>query len=249
MEGNKVFFGGCDGKVFLWDPVSNSKLPAGEHNKAVKFIKWTTCHNLLLTGGWDKTLKFWDGRQSTPVLTVPLPDRLYCADACDEVGVFATADRNILIFDLKNQKPYCSIKSPLKFQSRSCKIFRDKQGFALGSIEGKVAIHNILDQSKNFNFQCHRDNGVHAVNDIAFHNSGIFATCGSDGNLLWWNKDQRALVKRFQKCSLPITNCAWNFDGSIFSYSVGYDWSKGTKYAIDNQQNIKTLILLAPHQI
>ena len=51
-------------------------------------------------------------------------------------------------------------------------------GFALGSIEGRVAISyaNVQNPKDNFTFKCHRSNGVtngfqdiYAVNDIAFH--------------------------------------------------------------------------------
>lgn len=38
-----------------------------------------------MTGSWDKTLKFWDTRSPTPMLTINLPERCYCADV---VSVF-----------------------------------------------------------------------------------------------------------------------------------------------------------------
>jgi len=246
----KVFFGGCDSKVFCWDPTNNSKFQVAQHEKPVKLVKWLPKlgTGLLVTGSWDKTIKFWDCRQGSPVLVIQLPERLYCADLRDEVAVVATADRHVLIYNLANpQTPHRVFQSPLKFQSRCCKIFLDKNGFALGSIAGQVAIHHLLesDEQKNFTFRCHRDKtAVYNVNDIAFHPTGIFATCGSDGGILWWNKDNRQMVKDLLKCSFPITTCAWNRNGTVFSYAVGYDWSQGTKYAMENQATLKYHILL-----
>jgi hypothetical protein len=53
------------------------------------------------------------------------------------------------------------------FQHRCISIFLDKKtnsptGFALGSIEGRVAIHyvNPTNPKDNFTFKCHRSNGV-----------------------------------------------------------------------------------------
>ena len=71
-------------------------------------------------------------------------------------------------------------------------------GFALGSVEGRVAIQyvNAQNPKDNFTFKCHRSNGVtngfqdiYAVNDIAFHPAhGTLATVGSDGRFSFWDK-------------------------------------------------------------
>lgn len=36
--------------------------------------------NMLITGGWDKTLRFWDCRSPAPVHTQALPERVYAMD-------------------------------------------------------------------------------------------------------------------------------------------------------------------------
>jgi hypothetical protein len=70
------------------------------------------------------------------------------------------------------QTEFKRIVSPLKYQTRCVATFPDKQGFLVGSIEGRVAVQHIDDseQAKNFTFKCHRDNNdVYAVNSINFH--------------------------------------------------------------------------------
>merc|ERR1712001_140681 len=109
-------------------------------------------------------------------------------------------------------------------------------GFALGSIEGRVAIQyaNAQNPKDNFTFKCHRSNGVtngfqdiYAVNDIAFHPvHGTLATVGSDGRFSFWDKDARTKLKTSEPCEQPITKSAFNKDGQIFAYAVSYDWSK-----------------------
>ena len=74
-------------------------------------------------------------------------------------------------------------------------------GFALGSIEGRVAISyaNVQNPKDNFTFKCHRSNGVtngfqdiYAVNDIAFHpvhgkKTHFDIVRGSKEGCNWWH--------------------------------------------------------------
>lgn len=109
------------------------------------------------------------------------------------------------------------------------------EGYALGSIEGRVAIQyvNPVNPKDNFTFKCHRTTGtagyqdIFAVNDIAFHPvHGTLVTVGSDGTFSFWDKDARTKLKSSETMDQSITKCAFNNNGQIFAYAVGYDWSK-----------------------
>jgi mRNA export factor len=67
---------------------------------------------MLMTGSWDKTIKYWDGRTQTPAHTAQLPERVYCMDVKYPLCVAGTADRQILIYDLR--KPNVEFKVLLK---------------------------------------------------------------------------------------------------------------------------------------
>lgn len=80
------------------------------------------------------------------------------------MAVVGTADRGICLYTLEG-KPgeFKRVESPLKHQHRCIAIFRDKKtkqptGFALGSVEGRVAIQyvNPTNPKDNFTFKCHR---------------------------------------------------------------------------------------------
>ncbi|KAI3679360.1 hypothetical protein L2E82_51423 [Cichorium intybus] len=58
--------------------------------------------NLLVSGSWDKTLRYWDLRQQSLVHTQQLPDRCYGLTVRHPLMVVATADRNIIAFNLQN---------------------------------------------------------------------------------------------------------------------------------------------------
>jgi len=246
-DGTKVFSGGCDNKGKCWSLQTGQAIQAAQHAAPIKSIFWVDDVQCLVTGSWDKTMKYWDGRTSNAVHTAQLPERLYCMDVKFPLCVASTADRHILIYDLR--KPNVEFKrfaSPLKYQSRVISCFPDKAGFALGSIEGRVAVHHVEDKDsmKNFAFKCHRDNNeIYAVNVISFHPTfGTFATAGSDGTFNFWDKDSKQRLKPFQRCSSSISAGAFNMDGNIFAYAVSYDWSKGSEYYNPTQQ--KSYILL-----
>ncbi|KAM6504350.1 WD40-repeat-containing domain protein [Amanita muscaria] len=243
-EGNKVFSGGADNAARMLDITTGQPTQVAQHDAPVKVLKWIDAPQagILVTGSWDKTLKYWDLRTPTPVASVQLPERCYSLDVQYPLMVVGTAERHIQIYNLTNPStPYKSIQSPLKWQTRvvSCFTASTSSGFAVGSVEGRVAIQYVEDKdsSNNFSFKCHRRDStpsakdqalVFAVNDISFHPvHGTFSTCGSDGTIHFWDKDARTRLKTFDAAPAPITTTAFNRNGTVFAYAVSYDWSKG----------------------
>lgn len=152
-DGSKVFTASCDKTAKMWDLNSNQAIQIAQHDAPVKTVHWIKAPNYscVMTGSWDKTLKFWDTRSSNPMMVLQLPERCYCADVIYPMAVVATAERGLIVYQLENQpSEFRRIESPLKHQHRCVAIFKDKQnkptGFALGSIEGRVAIHYINPQ-------------------------------------------------------------------------------------------------------
>lgn len=158
------------------------------------------------------------------------------------MAVVGTANRHVLVYSLENTPTeFKQQESPLKYQHRCVAIFNDVKkktpaGYAIGSIEGRVAIQYLNPQNPkdNFTFKCHRVNqppgnvqDIYAVNDIAFHPvHGTLATVGSDGTFSFWDKDARTKLKSSETIDQPITKSAFSAGGQIFAYAVGYDWSK-----------------------
>lgn len=98
------------------------------------------------------------------------------------MAVICTAQKGISVFNLEPEPRQVKVmESQLKHQHRCVAIFVDRNksaglsplGFALGSIEGRVAIQYVesTDPKANFTFKCHRSpelvNGfqdIYAVN-------------------------------------------------------------------------------------
>ena len=194
-------------------------------------------------------------------MNIALPERCYTAAVEYPMAVVGTANRHIIIYSLdQTPQEYKRHESPLKYQHRCVAIFSDQKkkpnpnpvGYALGSIEGRVAIQYVspANPKDNFTFKCHRSNGtagfqdIYAVNDIAFHPiHGTLATVGSDGTFSFWDKDARTKLKSSECLDQSITKCAFNANGQIFAYAIGYDWSKVCVHRL-NQQVLMLILLL-----
>ena len=244
-DGSAVFSGGCDNQVKKWDLATNQSTQVAQHDAPVRHCAWINEVNLLVTGSWDKTLKYWDTRQPNPAMQVQLPERCYAMSVTHPLLVVGTAERHIQVYNLSDpSRPYKQLMSPLKYQTRAVAAFPNKQGYLVGSIEGRVAVNHVDESlaSKNFTFKCHREQAdIYAVNDIKFHpRHGTFVTCGSDGVFNFWDKDSKQRLKQMAKCNAPIPCGDFNRDGSIFAYAVSYDWSKGGSdpMASSGQNNI-----------
>ncbi|KAK7246777.1 hypothetical protein RIF29_41647 [Crotalaria pallida] len=247
-DGTTVFSGGCDKQVKMWPLLSGGQpTTVAMHDAPVKEVAWIPEMNVLATGSWDRTLKYWDTRQPSPVHTQQLPERCYAMTVKYPLMVVGTADRNLIVYNLQNpQAEFKRIISPLKYQTRCLAAFPDQQGFLVGSIEGRVGVHHLDEsqQSKNFTFKCHREgNEIYSVNSLNFHPvHHTFATAGSDGAFNFWDKDSKQRLKAMLRCNQPIPCSTFNTDGSIFAYSVCYDWSKGAEN--HNPATAKTHIFL-----
>ncbi|POW19103.1 hypothetical protein PSHT_05024 [Puccinia striiformis] len=276
-DGTKIISGGCDRAARVYDVSTGQSKQVAAHEAPIRKLAWLDINGagLLATGSWDKTLKYWDLRSPTPAVSVTLPERIYTMDTVFPLMVVGTAARKIHIYHLSNPAvEYKSLDSPLKWQTRCIACFNDAQGYAVGSVEGRVAIQHVEDKqtANNFSFKCHRKDAptgasrlnansipqVWAVNDIKFHKQhGTFATAGSDGTINMWDKDSKTRLKSMftflhfnslhtfevspggDKWSLmlclpafdnrggPITSVSFNRTGTVFAYTVSYDWSQG----------------------
>ena len=241
------------GKVM--DLQTGQSVSMGQHDAPIRsafyFQPAQSQSSILATASWDKTVKYWDARSpsTNPIGGIQLPERAYVMHLSYPLMVVATAERHLCIVNLQGDpnKIYKTISSPLKFQTRSVCSFADKSGFAIGSIEGRVAIQYVEDSdaARNFSFKCHRDgSNVYAVNDISFHPTyGTFSTAGSDGTMNFWDKDSKQRLKSFANMNSPITSTTFSRTGALFAYACGYDWAKGHEY---HRQDDKPRVHLSP---
>lgn len=118
----------------------------GAHEQPIRCVESIEVNgtHMLVTGSWDKTVKYWDLRSETPAATLACQDRVYSMDVRNSMLVIGTAERWINVVNLASpDRFYKSIQSPLKWQTRTVSCFADASGFAVGSIEGRCAIQYV----------------------------------------------------------------------------------------------------------
>lgn len=86
----------------MFDITTGQSTQVAQHDDTIKSVKFLDQGNVLATGSWDKTIRYWDLRSPTPIGTVQLPERLYSMDARGPLMVAATAEKHVCLFDLNN---------------------------------------------------------------------------------------------------------------------------------------------------
>ena len=145
-DGGTIFSGRTDKAVCLWQLQTRTPSPQvapqiGAHDAPVKCVRFLPTTRMVVSGGWDKKLKFWDACQ--PIWSVlDMPERVHAMDVRSNLMVVTTTDHQILSYDVGGQPHECSQQeSPLKYQTQCITAFPDQTGFAVGCIEGRVGIH------------------------------------------------------------------------------------------------------------
>jgi mRNA export factor len=140
--------------VKLYDVQSSAQTQIGLHDspiRTVRFVDVPNANSMLVTGSWDKTIRYWDVRQQQSVATVHLPERVYSMDVQQQLLVIGLAERHVCIVNLSNPTVlYKSIQSPLKWQTRVVSCFPNATGFAIGSTEGRCAIQYVEEKDTRY---------------------------------------------------------------------------------------------------
>ncbi|PWN50013.1 WD40 repeat-like protein [Violaceomyces palustris] len=222
QDGAKVISGGADKVARCFDMNTNQSAVVAQHNEPIRCVRWCRAlGGVLVTGSWDKTVKIWKlDPQPNLVQTVNLPEKCYAMDVCGNIVIAAMAERLIIAFAVEENGTLRPIieqhQSPLKYQTKSVVALPDGDGYALGGVEGRVAVQYFNDvpdkdgKVKKFAFKCHRranadhpdvprnENHLFPVNAIAFNVHGTFATGGGDGSINFWCKQSRTRLKTFE---------------------------------------------------
>ncbi|XP_035792176.1 mitotic checkpoint protein BUB3-like [Anopheles albimanus] len=234
LDSVKTVSGGLDNEVKLYDLNTHIEFGLGSHDAAVKCVEFSTMVNGVLTGSWDRTVKLWDARERECVGSYEQSGgKVYAMSCVEEKLVVATSERKVLIWDLRHMANYIERReSSLKYQTRSVRCFPNKEGYVMGSIEGRVAVEffdpSAEVQQKKYAFKCHRakENGVehiYPVNAISFHNRyNTFATGGSDGLVNIWDGFNKKRLCQFHLYDTSISSLCFSDDGSTLAIACSY---------------------------
>lgn len=117
------------------------------------------------------------------------------------------------------------------------RCFSDDTGFAVSSIEGRVAMEYFTEEndakSKQYAFKCHRKtidgmDTIYPVNAIAFNSLyGTFATGGCDGVVNIWDGANKKRLQQIRGYPTSVAALAFNHDASLLAVASSYTFEKG----------------------
>lgn len=237
-SGNSTYLGGLDGTVRQIDyenlKIGNAMfgLPQNETSRGINNLKSIEDQpQVLVASDFGGNLQFIDTRKQRPILSRKLPKKIFCLDTTSEYLTIGMSERRIEIYDNRNwDQPYQIRESGLKYQIKDLKNFPSGEGFAISSIDGRVAIEYFdpseESQAKKFAFKCHRFTDkisntdlVYPINSIAFNKlNNTLLTAGSDGYLCLWNWQKRKRMKQYPRFGTDQTVIQ-----SIVKTDISYD--------------------------
>lgn len=234
-----AYSGGLDTSVRELNLETEKMNHLGQHSDSISSMNWSRGTNALVTGSWDRTVRFWDPRASSPQQSShSLPERVYNMDLVNHTLVVAMASRLFHIYDIrKMDAPAQTRESSLKFMTRALACMADGQGYATASVEGRIAVEyfdpSSEAQDKKYAFKCHRmtiDDVDHVwpVNALAFHPVyNTFASAGSDGTVSIWDHKLKKRLRQYPKYHSAVPSIAFNCDGTKLAVGVSYTWEEG----------------------
>ncbi|KAG1679846.1 hypothetical protein FOA52_012760 [Chlamydomonas sp. UWO 241] len=246
-----AYAGSLDGQVSRLSLPGLHASPLGSHGAAVRCVEFSASRGLVLSGSWDASVRAWDPRappHQACTHVVSLPGKVYTMSTSRDTLVIGTSDRHILVYDLRKLVPGQQSPSPdqtressLKFQTRAIAAFPDGRGYAVGSVEGRVAMEYFdmspAAQASKYAFKCHRSNEdgrdvAFPVHSIVFHPGfGTFATGGGDGVINLWDGENKKRLFQISKYPNTIAAMAFSRDGSMLAVASSYTYERGTTNA------------------
>lgn len=84
---------------------------------------------MVVSGGWDATLRSWDVRMQQGTGTHSLPGKVLSMSLVGSRIVVATGDRHVWVYDIRNMAvPEQRRESSLKHQTRCIRCYPDGTG-------------------------------------------------------------------------------------------------------------------------
>ena len=101
--------------------------------------------DVLATGSWDRTVRYWDVRNtSSPLHKLTTKERVFAMDTSGDDLVIATAGKHVHLVDLKADPAVFenTFSSDFKHQTSALSVMPGGGGYAVGGYEGRVSIQN-----------------------------------------------------------------------------------------------------------
>lgn len=105
-DGAQVVSAGTDNLAKLWNLATNQEITVGQHQAPIKSIHWVKEMNMVVTGSFDKTIKYWSGSRAKQRSTNPTGregreerrETQQCAICADSLMLVSVASPSLVCF-------------------------------------------------------------------------------------------------------------------------------------------------------
>ncbi|PWA44840.1 transducin/WD40 repeat-like superfamily protein [Artemisia annua] len=241
FQGESVAFtAGSDCSITRYDLHSGISDNFGNHDDLATCVEYSDQTGLVITGGWDKKIKCWDSRSMKTLSganTVSVG--VESMSLCGFIAMVAVGT-SVNMYDLRKFNSSFYSKC-VDIQIRCVRPYLD-QGFAAGSVEGRVALKYFNPSNPDndgFAFRClpkakEKRHDLAAVNDIVFSpsNYGVFVTGTNDGYVTIWNAQSKRRVFEMPKLDNSIASLSYNREGQFLAIASSYTYQEANELEI-----------------
>ncbi|XP_048325158.2 protein RAE1 isoform X2 [Ziziphus jujuba] len=228
-----------DNQVRCWEimrsgnAVGSTPKASISHDHPVLCSAWKDDGTTVFSGGCDKQAKMWPLLSGGQPMTVAMHDAPIKELAwIPEMNLLVTGswDKTMKYWDTRQPNAVHTQVLPDRCYALTVRY----PLMVVGTADRSLVVFNLQNPQTEFKritsplkYQTRCVAAFPDQQGFLVHHT--FATAGSDGAFNFWDKDSKQRLKAMSRCSQPIPCSAFNNDGSIFAYSVCYDWSKGAE--------------------
>lgn len=218
-----------------------------ENTTAARGVVYNSNHQLLVSGGWDNTLRFWDLRSQNSSTRQNIDGKCFgLARYGANCVISITSARRVLITDLRKSTEFIHDKIPtaLTYQLRGISSNSHGECYVVGSTEGKVALEWPNQPNRGFSFRCHRlDDLAFPVNCISHCNRyGSFATGGGDGHVAVWDANKKKRIAQYPREPTSIASIDFSPDSRRMAVAVSYTFEEMLKDSPPDRVYIRSVL-------
>jgi len=248
-------FAGCTSRAVKgFDLIKYKGFEIGSHEGIVKDVFWLAETNTLCSVSTDKTVRFWDLRQSGHMGEIRLEYKPFCSDLCENQLAVGLSESKFTLIDLVEAQKAQGAQLGLYYGDcplgkedalRSIKFLADGSGLAFGSVGGRCNISKLdrtvlpkISLGNVTQFKAHKVDGRFCSKKLAMaypldsiltnsrKANGFLGSCGGEGRIVFWDFAAKNKICEFDK-KAPVTCGKMSWDGRLLAYAVGEDWSRG----------------------
>ncbi|XP_061369713.1 mitotic checkpoint protein BUB3.3 [Gastrolobium bilobum] len=231
-----AFTAASDGFIRRYDLDSGIIDTVGSHDDIATCIGYSNETCQLISSGFDKKLLLWDTRLEKACSCLRNLGAEVDSMSVSGFNFIAGIGAFVHVYDLRNFDKPVQSKEPCNAQLWCVSSIPYAKGFAVGSVDGRVALQISYSSNSNdigYTFRCHpksKDGRHHlaSVNDIAFSPlvSGAFVTGDNEGYVTIWDAGSRKRLVELPRYSNSIASLSYNHLGQLLAVTSSYTYQE-----------------------